>query len=145
MQEDRYGFLQTFLKQFYGWGVLARPVSEGVLEGSFHQASMAGARSTYAAAQAWSSTDFRPDLRAFEGVPTLVIHGTADANVPFDGTGKKVAEALPHARLITYDGSPHGVFETDKERLARDVVSFLTEEVRGTSEDRSPSAIPLKS
>jgi pimeloyl-ACP methyl ester carboxylesterase len=145
MQEDRYGFLQTFLKQFYGWGVLARPVSEGVLEGSFHQASMAGARSTYAAAQAWSSTDFRPDLRAFEGVPTLVIHGTADANVPFDGTGKKVAEALPHARLITYDGSPHGVFETDKERLARDVVSFLTEEVRGTSEDRSPSAIPLNS
>jgi pimeloyl-ACP methyl ester carboxylesterase len=145
MQEDRYGFLQTFLKQFYGWGVLARPVSEGVLDGSFNQATMAGAHSTYAAAEAWASTDFRPDLPAFEGVPTLVIHGTADANVPFESTGKKVAEALPHARLITYSGSPHGVFETDKERLARDVVSFLTEDVRGTSEDLSPSAIPLTS
>jgi pimeloyl-ACP methyl ester carboxylesterase len=145
MQEDRYGFLQTFLKQFYGWGVLARPVSEGVLDGSFQQAVMAGARSTYAAAQAWAGTDFRPDLKAFESVPTLIIHGTADANVPFDGTGKKVAEALPQARLITYDGSPHGVFETDKQRLATDVLNFLNEGVRGTSEDRSPSAIPLTS
>jgi pimeloyl-ACP methyl ester carboxylesterase len=144
MQEDRYGFLQTFLKQFYGWGVLARPVSEGVLEGSFQQASMAGARSTYAAAQAWASTDFRPDLKAFEGIPTLIIHGTADANVPFEGTGKKVAEALPQARLITYDGSPHGVFETDKERLASDVLTFLSEEVRGTMADSSGSAIPLR-
>jgi pimeloyl-ACP methyl ester carboxylesterase len=145
MQEDRYGFLQTFLKQFYGWGVLARPVSEGVLDGSFQQAVMAGARSTYAAAQAWAGTDFRADLKAFESMPTLIIHGTADANVPFEGTGKKVAEALPQARLITYDGSPHGVFETDKERLATDVLNFLDEGVRGTSEDRSPSAIPLTS
>jgi pimeloyl-ACP methyl ester carboxylesterase len=145
MQEDRYGFLQTFLKQFYGWGVLARPVSEGVLDGSFQQAAMAGARSTYAAAQAWAGTDFRPDLKAFEGVPTLVIHGTSDANVPFEGTGKKVAEALPQARLITYDGSPHGVFETDKERLAQDVLSFLSEGAQATNADRSPSAIPLNS
>jgi pimeloyl-ACP methyl ester carboxylesterase len=145
MQEDRAGFLKTFLHQFYGWGVLARPVSEAVLDASFHQALMAGARSTYAAAAAWANTDFRPDLPAFEGVPTLVIHGTADANVPFESTGKKVAEALPHARLITYDGSPHGVFETDKQRLAQDVVGFLTEDQRGTMEDRSARAIPLES
>ncbi len=143
MQEDRYGFLQTFLKQFYGWGVLARPVSEGVLDAGFNQATMAGARSTYAAAKAWASTDFRSDLPAFEGVPTLIIHGTADANVPFDSTGKKAAEALPHAQLITYDGSPHGIFETDKARFANDVVQFLTQDQRGTMSDRSERAIPL--
>ena len=143
MQEDRYGFLQTFLKQFFGWGVLARPVSEGVLDASFHQSIMAGARSTYAAAKAWATTDFRPDLPAFEGVPTLIIHGTADATVPFDATGKKAAEALPHAQLITYDGSPHGIFETDKERFCRDVVGFLTQDQRGTTADMSASAIPL--
>lgn len=143
MKTDRAGFLKTFLHQFYGWGVLSRPVSEAVLDASFHQALMAGARSTYAAAEAWAMTDFRPDLKSFEGVPTLIIHGTADANVPFESTGKKVAEALPHARLVTYDGSPHGVFETDKDRLASDVVNFLTEDVRGTMSDRSGRAIPL--
>lgn len=145
MQADRPGFLKTFLHQFYGWGVLSRPVSEAVLDASFNQAMMAGGRPTYAAAEAWAQTDFRPDLPAFAGVPTLVIHGTADANVPFESTGKKVAEALPNARLVTYDGSPHGVLETDRDRIARDIVDFLTEEVRGTAMDRSGSAIPLGS
>jgi pimeloyl-ACP methyl ester carboxylesterase len=143
MKTDRAGFLKTFLHQFYGWGVLARPVSEGVIDAGFQQALMAGARPTYAAAEAWAMTDFRPDLPAFEGVPTLILHGTADANVPIEGTGRKVAEALPHATLIEYDGSPHGIFETDKERFGRDVVEFLTRETRGTTGDRSARAIPL--
>jgi pimeloyl-ACP methyl ester carboxylesterase len=143
MQTDRYGFLQTFLKQFYGVGIISHPVSQGVLDASFQQASMAGARPTYAAAQAWATTDFRPDLRAFEGVPTLVIHGTSDANVPIDATARVVARVLPHAQLIEYDGSPHGVFETDKERLARDVTEFLSANTRGTAADTSASAIPL--
>ena len=145
MQTDRAGFLKTFLHQFYGWGVLSRPVSEAVLDASFHQALMAGARSTYAAAAAWASTDFRPDLPAFEGVPTLIIHGTSDANVPIDATGRKAAEMIPHATFIEYDGSPHGVFETDKDRLASDVVGFLTDNDRGTTRDQSASAIPLTS
>lgn len=143
MQEDRPGFLQTFLKQFYGWGVLARPVSEGVLDAGFQQGMMSGARPFYAAAAAWAGTDFRPDLPAFEGVPVLILHGTSDANVPIEGTGRKLAEALPHATLIEYDGSPHGIFETDKERFARDVVGFLTQDNRGTTSDSSASAIPL--
>jgi pimeloyl-ACP methyl ester carboxylesterase len=143
MKTDRAGFLKTFLHQFYGWGVLKRPVSEGVIDAGFHQALMAGARPTYAAAKAWAMTDFRPDLPAFEGVPTLIVHGTSDANVPIEGTGRKVAEALPHATLIEYDGSPHGIFETDKDRFAADVVGFLTQQSRGTTADRSASAIPL--
>ncbi|WP_294173914.1 alpha/beta hydrolase [uncultured Sphingomonas sp.] len=143
MQSDRYGFLQTFLKQFYGVGIISHPVSQGVLDASFQQASMAGARPTYAAAQAWATTDFRPDLPAFQGVPTLIIHGSSDANVPAAGTGRKAAEAIRHAQYIEYDGSPHGLFETDKKRLARDVVEFLTAGSRGTTADTSASAIPL--
>lgn len=125
MKEDRAGFLQTFLKQFYGVGIISHPVSQGVLDDSFNQAMMAGARPTYASAEAWATTDFRPDLAAFAGVPTLIIHGASDANVPAEGTGRKAAELIPHAEYIEYDGSPHGVFETDKERLADDVVRFL--------------------
>jgi non-heme chloroperoxidase len=143
MKTDRAGFLKTFLQQFYGWGVLSRPVSEAVLDASFQQALMAGARSTYAAAEAWATTDFRPDLPAFQGVPTLIIHGGSDANVPAEGTGQKAAELIPHAQYIEYDGSPHGVLETDKERLANDVLGFLTGNDRGTTRDQSQSAIPL--
>lgn len=145
MKEDRAGFLQTFLKQFYGVGIISHPVSDGVLDASFHQAIMAGARPTYAAAQAWATTDFRADLPAFEGVPTLIIHGDSDANVPAKGTGRKAAELIPHATYIEYDGSAHGTLETDKDRLARDVVGFLTGDQRGTASDTSTSAIPLTS
>ena len=143
MKEDRAGFLQGFIKQFYGVGMLTKPVSDGVLHSAFHQANMAGARSTYAAAKAWATTDFRPDLKSFDGVPTLIVHGGSDANVPAEGTGRKAAEAIPHARYVEYDGSPHGIFETDKDRFVEDLLNFLTEDSRGTTADTSGKAIPL--
>jgi pimeloyl-ACP methyl ester carboxylesterase len=64
-------------------------VSDEVLQQSWNTAMMAGPRPTLAAAQAFATTDFRPDLRAFT-VPTLVIHGTADATVPIDATARAV-------------------------------------------------------
>jgi non-heme chloroperoxidase len=143
MKEDRAAFFQTFFKQFFGQGVIQRPVSQAVLDDAWRQAMMAGLKPTLAAAQAFGTTDFRPDLKSFHGVPTLVIHGTADATVPINATGKVVADTVPGARFIPYEGSAHGLFATDKERLIGDLVSFLTEDVRGTLSDTSASAIPL--
>ena len=54
-----------------------------------------------------------------------------------------VAEQVPGARFITYDGSAHGLFATDKERLIGDVREFLIADDRGTVRDTSASAIPL--
>ena len=54
-------------------------------------------------------------------MPTLCIHGTADKTVPIDATGREVAKAVPGARLIEYDGSAHGLFATDKDRLCDDL------------------------
>jgi non-heme chloroperoxidase len=145
MKEDRAAFFQTFFKQFFGQGVIQRPVSQAVLDDAWRQAMMAGLKPTLAAAQAFATTDFRPDLKSFDGVPTLVIHGTADATVPINATGKVVADTVPGARFIPYEGSAHGLFATDKDRLIGDLVSFLTEDVRGTLSDTSASAIPLNS
>jgi pimeloyl-ACP methyl ester carboxylesterase len=117
--------MRTFLKQFYGVGMISHPVSDGVLDSSFQQTMMAGARPTYAAAAAWAGTDFRPDLPGFAGIPTLIIHGIADANVPIDATGRKAAEMIPHAQFIEYAGSPHGILATDKDRVAQDILAFL--------------------
>ena len=36
-----------------------------------------------------------------------------------------VAKTVPGATLIEYDGSAHGLFATDKERLIDDLVTFL--------------------
>jgi pimeloyl-ACP methyl ester carboxylesterase len=58
-------------------------------------------------------------------VPTLVIHGTADATVPIEATGRAVAAQVPSADLIEYEGEPHGVFATQTQRLGEDIINFL--------------------
>ncbi len=96
-------------------------------EWSQNTAMQAGLRGTLACAQAFSSTDFRPDLASL-AVPTLVIHGSADKTVPIDPTARAVAKALPQAQLIEYDGAPHGLLATHQERVIADLLGFLGHE-----------------
>jgi pimeloyl-ACP methyl ester carboxylesterase len=67
----------------------------------------AGLRPTLKAAEAFSSTDFRPDLPSFK-VPTLIIHGTADKTVPIDATARMAASLIDDVQLVEYEGAPHG-------------------------------------
>ena len=138
MKKDREHFFKGFFKDFYGVGIVAHPVSDEVLMNSWRQSMMAGLRPTLAAAKAFATTDFRPDLKSFT-VPTLVIHGTADKTVPIDATAREVAKTVPDAQLIEYDGSAHGLLATDKQRLIDDLLSFL-----GTDNNADErAAIPL--
>lgn len=136
MKDDRAAFMADFAKDFFGQGIIAKPVSQAVLDDFWRQAMMAGLRPTLGAAEAFATTDFRPTLASFT-MPTLVIHGTEDKTVPIDATARAVAKAVPHAKLIEYSGSAHGLLATDKERLIDDLVSFLEQSVG------SKSAIPL--
>ena len=137
MKKDREHFFTGFFKDFYGVGTLSSPVSDEVLMNSWRQTMMAGLRPTLAAAQAFATTDFRPDMASFT-VPTLIIHGTKDATVPIDATGRESAKAISNAQLIEYDGSAHGLLATDKQRLIGDLLTFLGD----TGADQR-SAIPL--
>lgn len=56
---------------------------------------------------AWA-TDFRADLAKID-VPTLVIHGDADNNVPFEASGKRVPQFVEHAQVRVVPGGPHGL------------------------------------
>jgi non-heme chloroperoxidase len=140
MKKDRENFFTGFFKDFFGDGLLTQPVSSEVEMNAWRQTMMAGLRPSLAAAQAFATTDFRPDIASFDGVPTLIIHGTSDKTVPIDATGRVMAEKVPGAQLIEYDGSAHGLFATDKERLCDDLVAFLG----GDSTGDTRSAIPLE-
>lgn len=124
IRKDRFDFLQTFAKTFYGVGYVTSPVSEALLDWSFILAVMASPRATIACVDAFGKTDFRPDLASFT-VPTLVIHGTADKTVPIDIAGRAAARGIPGAKLIEYDGEPHGLFATAPERLNADLIQFI--------------------
>jgi non-heme chloroperoxidase len=121
---DRAHFLTGFLKDFYGQGWLDKPVSQEQLHLSWAHAMQAGLRPTLAAAKAFATTDFRPDLASFT-VPTLVIHGTADKTVPIDATAREVARKVPLAQLVEYQGEAHGVFASQTQRLTNDLIAFL--------------------
>lgn len=131
VEEDRAAFFRnTFFKQFFGVGLISHPVSDEVIHWAWNIAMQASLRSTLAAAQAFSTTDFRPDLAAFN-VPTLVLHGTADATVPIDPTGRAAAAGIANAQLVEYDGAPHGLFATESDRLSKDLLTFLGSPAKG--------------
>jgi non-heme chloroperoxidase len=99
-------------------------VSEGMQDAFWRQGMQAGHRNAYECIAAFSATDFRPDLAKVD-VPTLVIHGDADQVVPYEVGGKASAALVDGAKLITYEGAPHGVTDTHKDRLNQDLLDFL--------------------
>lgn len=127
MLDDRPAFMKSFLNDFFGVGWLSKPVSSAVLDWAWRLTMQAGLRPTLKCAESFSSTDFRRDLPAFR-VPTLVIHGTADKTVPIEATGRVAASMIDDVQLVEYAGSPHGLFETDRDRLIGDLMAFLNGE-----------------
>ena len=121
---DRAKFWAAFFKDFYGVGAGANAVSDEVLEWSRDVSMQASLPATLGCAKAFSSTDFRPDLKAFR-VPTLIIHGTADKTVPIDTSARRAAAGIGGSRLIEYEGGPHGLLASHKNRVINDVLDFV--------------------
>ncbi len=122
--KDRFGFLKDFGPKFYGRTVLNHTVSEADLEWNQSMALTGSLRSTLAAAKAWSTTDFREEMRRIT-VPVRIIQGTSDSTVPIDVSGRRSAKILPNATLSEYDGEPHGLFLTAAARLNEELLDFI--------------------
>ena len=124
IKEDRAKFFAGFFKDFYGVGMLSSPVSDELIQASCNVALQASLKATLECAKSFATTDFRPDLPAFK-VPTLIIHGTSDQTVPIDAAGRAAAKGIVGSTLIEYEGAPHGLFATEKDRLTKDLLAFI--------------------
>lgn len=125
IRQDRPAFLQTFGKQFYGANFIKHPVSQAILDWTFSLAATASQKATLACMKSFSQTDFRNELSSIT-VPVLIMHGDADKTVPIKTSGEKAASLIPGALYKVYNGAPHGLFITDKERLTNDLASFIS-------------------
>ncbi len=123
VMEDRAHFFASFFKDFYGMEVLSKPVSDEWLSWTHSMAMQAGLKATLACVNAFATTDFRPDLKAFD-LPTLIVHGTNDNTVPIDATARPAAKAIHGSHLIEYDSAPHGIFATHRAQLISDLLEF---------------------
>ena len=72
--------------------------------------------------RAFTETDFRSDLGAIK-VPTLVVYGTADLPM-IASNARRMHAAIAGSRLDAYEGAPHGLFITDRERFNADLLRF---------------------
>ncbi|QNF32164.1 alpha/beta hydrolase [Adhaeribacter swui] len=124
IKEDRIAFLDDFGKKFFGVNLLNHPVSAPLLDYYRMLASVASPRATEQCAIAFAQTDFRQDVQAIS-VPTLIIHGDDDQTVPIEASGKRTASMIPAAQYLVYEGAPHGLFYTHKERLNQDLIQFI--------------------
>ena len=111
---------------FYGFNRPGAKPSQGLIQSFWAQGMQAGHQNTFESIEAFSATDFRPDLKKFD-VPTLVIHGDDDQLVPIDSTAREVVKQVKGAKLIVYGGAPHGLTDTHKDRLNNDLLKFLSE------------------
>ncbi len=125
IRDDRTAFLQTFGKQFYGANLLSHPVSQGIMDWTFSLAATASQKATLECMKAFAQTDFRNELSSIK-IPTLIIHGDADKTVPIKAAGEQAAALITNAVYTVYEGAPHGLFITEKNRLTNDINSFVS-------------------
>jgi non-heme chloroperoxidase len=82
-------------------------------------------KTTYECTRAMGAADFRAEM-AHITLPTLVIHGDKDASAPLQ-RGRRTAAALANSEFKIYQGAPHGLFMTHRERLNADLLDFIAE------------------
>ncbi len=99
------------------------PVSPAQMQWVVSLAVQASPLATLACLRIFRGVDFRSELGALT-MPTLVIHGDADTSQPI-AVARMVAEAIPASRLLEYAGAPHGLFLTERTRLAADLLRFV--------------------
>lgn len=121
---DRSRYFKELALPFYGYNRPGATLSEGVRDTFWLQGMQCSIRSAHACIAQFSETDFSGDLAKMT-IPTLLIHGDDDQIVPIAGSARRAVEMLPQARLIVYEGAPHGLPTTHKERLNADLLAFL--------------------
>lgn len=126
IEEDRYAFINEFLDNFYNQGkIVGRPdLSKEKLQADFNLAAISSPVAFYECVNTWTD-DFRDDIPKID-VPVLVIQGDADKILPFEVTGKILAEQTG-ARLKVISGGSHGIPWTHAEEISTEILSFLSD------------------
>jgi pimeloyl-ACP methyl ester carboxylesterase len=122
-ERDRSAYFEQFATAFFS--------ADGVLQVTASQRREALAlceqsaqHAALACMDAFATTDFRDDLKKLT-LPTLVIHGEADAIVPVEGSGRRTHRAVPQSKLIIVAGAPHGLNVSHAPAFNDALLSFL--------------------
>lgn len=123
LEQDRTAYFDQFTSAFFSANG-AMQVTEAQRADAIALCEQSAQHAALACMEAFSTTDFREDLKRVT-VPTLVIHGDADAVVPIEGSGQRTHLAVPHSKLVTMSGAPHGFNLSHAQAFNEALLSFL--------------------
>jgi pimeloyl-ACP methyl ester carboxylesterase len=121
---DRVAFVDQFVTNFFSVNGRTDLVSPALRDYNASIGASASAKGTLDCTTAFSTTDFRDDLKSFT-LPTLVIHGDSDAIVPFEVSGKRTAAAIENSKLVLVKDAPHGLNVTHADTFNAELLAFL--------------------
>jgi non-heme chloroperoxidase len=121
---DRSQFFKDLTMPFYGYNRPGANASEGVRNAFWLQGMMAGFPASYFCIKAFSETDQTEDLKKID-VPTLILHGDDDQIVPIGDSAQVSATLIKNVKLKIYQGAPHGMCATHKDRVNADLLEFI--------------------
>jgi pimeloyl-ACP methyl ester carboxylesterase len=123
LEQDRSAFFDHFTKDFFSANGKLQ-VTESQRGEAIALCLQSAQHAALACMNSFSTTDFRNDLKKVT-VPTLVIHGDADAIVPFENSGQRTHRAVLHSKLVTVNGAPHGLNVSHAQAFNDALLSFL--------------------
>ena len=123
LEQDRDAFFDQFTQNFFSSNG-ALQVTESQRGEAIALCLQSAQHAALACMDSFGTTDFREDLKKVK-VPTLVIHGDADAIVPFEGSGQRTHRAVPHSQLVRVGGAPHGLNVTHAQAFNEALLSLL--------------------
>lgn len=124
LRADRDAFFDGFTKDFFSAnGKLM--VSEQDRREALALCKQSDPAAALGCMKAWATTDFRADLPRIT-VPALVLHGDADATVPFEGSGARTHAMVKGSALKVVPGGPHGLNVSHASEFNAALVTFLT-------------------
>lgn len=124
---DRYAWFTQFYRDFYNLDeTLGSRISEDVVRANWNTATASAPVAAYAVVSSWIE-DFRDDTEAVRaaGLPTLILHGTADNILPIDVTARRFRDLVPHADYVEIEGAPHGLLWTHADDVNAALRAFL--------------------
>jgi pimeloyl-ACP methyl ester carboxylesterase len=120
LKKDRPAFMTGGLPLFLGKDSSVSPaMAQWVLD----QFLRASPKAIIECTRSIATGDHRADLRAMT-MPTLIIQGDKDEVCPLELTGRKLAQAISGSELRIYEGAPHGIVLTHRDRFTHDLLSF---------------------
>jgi len=123
LEQDRSSFFDQFTRNFFSANG-ALKVTESQRGDAIALCHQSAQHAALACMDSFGTTDFREDLKKIR-VPTLVIHGDADAIVPIQGSGERTHRAILHSKLVVVNGAPHGLNVSHAQAFNDALLSFL--------------------